>query len=149
VDSPAVVIEIRNYRRLESGLRLLAAGGGEDVIEQALDRAIEAEPLRLREEPYPPRLPGQKYVRTFTLANSWRYDKLGPGRWLISNAATERGKQYASYVVGEETDQADIHRGRWWVGREKVESHVKKLMQAGFAASLAARYQQEIDRLTA
>lgn len=142
---PVVEIEIRNYARLGQGLRLIAAQG-QDVIDEAVDKLVESEPWRLRNELYPPIVPGQRYQRTGTLANSWRQEKTEAGRWLISNVARRKNQSYAEYVVGASDDQAKVHRGRWWIGREKVEEHFKKKGSEILAASLARRYQIEIDK---
>lgn len=142
---PVVEIEIRNYARLGRGLRLIAAQG-QDVIDEAVGKLVESEPWRLRNEPYPPIVPMQRYKRTGILANSWRQEKIRPGHWLISNIARQKNRQYAEYVVGSADDQAKVHRGRWWVGRDKIEEHFEKFGSNILASSLARRYQIEIDK---
>jgi hypothetical protein len=86
---------------------------------------------KLKSTPYPPKRPGQRYVRTGRLANSWRAERLGKGRALIANSAG-----YSGYVVGKK--QAWMHRGRWWLGRNV-------LMESAPELETAAK--REIDRL--
>ena len=86
---------------------------------------------KLKSTPYPPKRPGQRYVRTGRLANSWRAERKGRGRALIANSAP-----YSGYVVGKK--QAYMHRGRWWLGRTV-------LMES--APELEAAAIREIDKL--
>jgi hypothetical protein len=86
---------------------------------------------KLKSTPYPPKRPGQRYVRTGRLANSWRAERKGKGRALIVNSAG-----YSGYVVGKK--QAWMHRGRWWLGRNV-------LMESAPELETAAK--REIDRL--
>ena len=86
---------------------------------------------KLKSTPYPPKRPGQRYVRTGLLANSWRAERKGKGRAVIINSAS-----YSGYVVGKK--QAWMHRGRWWLGRNV-------LMESAPELETAAK--REIDRL--
>ena len=86
---------------------------------------------KLKSTPYPPKRPGQRYVRTGRLAKSWRAERRGKGRALIANSAG-----YSGYVVGKK--QAWMHRGRWWLGRTV-------LMES--APELEAAAIREIDKL--
>jgi len=144
--TPAVTFEIERYSRVDRTLRLLAASTGESLSDSLVGELVEAEPERLRQEPYPPELPGQRYERTGVLAYSWEQSKVGTGEWEIINAATQRGREYAEYVVGEPEDQADIHRGRWWTGREKLIEHFERYGPGAIEESLARRYEQEMAR---
>ena len=62
----------------------------------------------LRTKKYPPKIAGQKYVRTGRLGSSYSARKVKPLIWEIGNSA-----KYAKYVVNEGT-QAGIHAGRWY-----------------------------------
>ena len=86
---------------------------------------------KLKSTPYPPKRPGQRYVRTGRLANSWRAERLGKGRALIANSAG-----YSGYVVGKK--QAWMHRGRWWLGRSVLIESAPELQTAAI---------REIDKL--
>ena len=81
-------------------------------------------PLKRELRTYPPKLPGQKYVRTFNLKRNWQYAVLSPTSAEVTNAAS-----YAGWVQGIE--QADIHVGRWSrmvdVGTKHLAEFVEKL----------------------
>ena len=104
--------------------------------------------------PYPPRLPGQKYMRTGMLGAS-----LGSGfgggpsggkpdvftvRQLGTQAGAFEGKfgtklGYAEYVI-DDNKQAGIHRGRWWTMTtiaKKAMAPIDKLFRA-LAAEMAS-----------
>ena len=83
---------------------------------------------KLKSTPYPPKRPGQRYVRTGRLANSWRAERKGKGRAVIINSAG-----YSGYVVGDGAGQrqAWMHRGRWWLMRDMVDEkrpELKRMM---------------------
>ena len=78
---------------------------------------------KLKSTPYPPKRPGQRYVRTGRLANSWRAERKGKGRAVIINSAG-----YSGYVVGKK--QAWFHRGRWWLGRSVLMESAPELKAA-------------------
>ena len=72
---------------------------------------------------------------------------MGTGRWVIRNVARQGGREsYAEYVVGEPEDQADIHRGRWWTAREKIEEHFERYGGEALENELARRYDKEMIR---
>jgi hypothetical protein len=77
----------------------------------------------LTNEPYPARLPNQKYIRTYLLKNSFRQARLEVARHLIQNTAPRR-----RYAIGPK--QAEIHQGRWWTMKEIVERDLPDLRLA-------------------
>ena len=79
---------------------------------------------KLKSTPYPPKRPGQRYVRTGRLANSWRVERASLGRVLITNSA-----QYSGWVVGggPHNRQARVHVGRWWKGENVVRESLPNL----------------------
>ena len=89
---------------------------------------------RLSSTAYPPERPNQQYIRTGIFGKSWSWSKLAPGRYQIENAAQQHGRYYPIYVVGnsegdrrnavKHNRQAWMHRGRWWVAFDIVESEV-------------------------
>lgn len=83
-----------------------------------------------RMRPYPPELPGQRYVRTGLLGRSWKVKRHGETGYQISNRAYRRGRYYAKWVIGTAygTHQAEIHRGRWKLLRDEVDREVQKKM---------------------
>lgn len=89
----------------------------------------------LKGTPYPPKRPGQKYVRTGLLANKWGRKRTKRTRrnveYAITNAARgKHGQVYPSYVVGDKQGrQAWMHRGRWWVVQIKVGGRIPRLLR--------------------
>jgi hypothetical protein len=80
----------------------------------------------LRNTPYPPELPKQKYRRTGNFGKAWKAEKLSKARWKVVNAVTDRrGRTYPGYVAGrapdDQTTQAWMHSGRWWLARDVVD----------------------------
>ncbi len=71
---------------------------------------------------YAPAPAGSTYQRTGELGNSWGIREAGPGQVSFENAAG-----YAQLVVGD--DQAWMHRGRWWMARERIEENLLQLVQ--------------------
>lgn len=71
---------------------------------------------------YPPERPGQDYERTGTLRASWDVHVSTQGQQLevtIENDATQNGRTYPQYVIGER--QAWFHKDRWTRGDEEIE----------------------------
>lgn len=73
---------------------------------------------------YPAELPNQRYRRTYGLASGWRNSRVRQGRWRIWNT-----QPYASDVVGDASgaNQAPIHRGRWWIAKERIDRQLAEL----------------------
>ena len=78
------------------------------------------EPLLDELRIYPPKLPNQKYIRTFKLRRGWKVfiQRINPKSFAI---VVSNNVDYTSFVVGSlaiaesvaDSFQADIHRGRW------------------------------------
>lgn len=85
----------------------------------------------LKSTPYPPKRPGQRYVRTGRLASSWAATRAGKGA-IITNSASGKSGVYAGYVVGDNRGekQAWMHRGRWWTARSIIDRERPKLKAA-------------------
>ncbi len=103
------------------GLEQLA----KDFPKIALETGREAfgdirEPLLDTLRVYPPKLPNQKYVRTFKLRRGWKafIQPISPNSFAV---VVSNDTDYTSFVVGSLAQavstaaqfQADIHRGRW------------------------------------
>jgi hypothetical protein len=75
---------------------------------------------------YPPERPGQKYKRTGRLGDSWATRTAGPMMRAIYNPTP-----YAHWVVGDThgNRQAWMHKGRWWIARQKVLSMLPSLVR--------------------
>lgn len=122
-----ITIKVNGYDRVANNMRRLAT-----ELDRELDKDVRAwaQDTRgdLKSEPYPPKRPNQRYVRTGRLANSWGVRKAGPSRYEIHNSA-----QYAHYVVGThlgntpDAGQAWMHVGRWWLARDIVQARAPEL----------------------
>lgn len=78
---------------------------------------------KLKSTPYPPKRPGQRYVRTGRLANSWSAVRMSQSTVRIANSAG-----YSGYVVGKK--QAWFHRGRWWTAQSVIGENRPELRAA-------------------
>lgn len=78
---------------------------------------------------YPPKRPGQKYVRRFQMRRNWNLLRANDDGYMIRNRARRNGKGYVQWVVGDAfgNKQAKIHRGRWYVFRDKMEEVIEDL----------------------
>lgn len=124
----SISMEFKGYNRVSNGLRLLASEMAGEVVDPVLGEWTKDMRYALKAEPYPPKRPGQTYVRTGQLANRWRAEQVKPGVWRINNAAVgKNGREYAQFVVGEQ--QAWMHQGRWWLAREIVEGYAGDLTE--------------------
>lgn len=114
-------VELRGYNRVRNGLRWLAVQAPREV-DQEVGRFARGLRDTLKGTAYPPERPGQTYVRTGRLANSWSAVRAAEGRWLIRNSAP-----YSGYVVGRE-QQAWMHRGRWWIAENVIQREVEETL---------------------
>lgn len=118
-----ISIKVNGYDRVANNMRRLAT-----ELDRELDKDVRAwaQDTRgdLKAEPYPPKRPNQRYVRTGRLANSWGVRKAGPARYEIHNSAS-----YSHYVVGNHMgkEQAWMHKGRWWLVRNLVQDRAPEL----------------------
>lgn len=126
----SIELEFKGYDRVRNALRYLAA-----QQPKLTDPVIEdwAEDMRdiLKNTPYPSPRPGQRYVRTFQLRDSWAAKRIKPGEWQIVNEARGKGGQYAWRVVGNAKGQGQswMHKGRWWVAVEIVSNYTPELTE--------------------
>lgn len=125
---------IIGYNRLQNKFRRIAADnpeiGDEPIREFAQDARGD-----LKAEPYPPKRQGQRYIRTGQLANRWKTVKEREGQYSIVNEASNKGRFYASFVVGQK--QAWMHKGRWWKAKDVVLRNIDDLR-----AKLRAAYEK-------
>ena len=120
-------IKIEGFEQLQAKLAQMRALE-RVVINPTLKKWGQATRAKLKSTKYPPKLPAQKYVRTGQLANRWASKPLGNSAVMISNAARQKGRYYAEYVVGQ--DQAGVHRGRWWIAYKEIkEKHIPGLLK--------------------
>jgi hypothetical protein len=92
-------------------------------IERALNAAVDdllkmvgqAQILSYTSTGNPSQPPGTRYVRKFTLKGSNETERTSRNLPEISGVwrANEGKAKHAKYVLGPQTEQAPIHRGRW------------------------------------
>lgn len=121
-----VTVEVEGLDRL---LRIL---GNLETVRRRMDEPTRAANALLlkRAQHYPPELPGQRYVRTFRLRNSWQQRVVMQGDVL--GTVESVGVKYAPYVQSHE-DQAQIHRGRWDTEKliaEQEQPNIQKIFGA-------------------
>ena len=96
----------------ETRLMLLRAPGR---IDRALRAAMEdSTTLLLREQQtYPPQRTGSTYKRTNTLRRSWSRRIRQDGSELVGEVGSNEHIAPYNRYVQDQTQQAEIHRGRW------------------------------------
>jgi hypothetical protein len=127
-----VQIKIYGFNRLMNALRRLAADNPE-IGDEPIREFAQEERAALKSESYPPKRPGQRYIRTGQLANRWRVIHEDKGRYQIVNQARGRqGQYYAGYVVG--IRQAWMHVKRWWQAHKIIKKAMPRLTEKLTAA---------------
>lgn len=122
------------YNRIRNDLRRKVIESPEIAGKVIWQWALDTRQV-LKQTPYPPKRPNQRYVRTGRLANSWRVVKQGTAQYQITNSAQAKGRLYAGYVVGPPDGppgrrQAWMHKGRWWIAQDIVVQETPKLTKA-------------------
>ena len=125
-----IIVEVREFDRIGREITDLANKTKSATLD-VVDEWVKRQRDRLQQKPYPPERPGQRYVRTFQLRDSWRQERQAESRWLITDLMS-----YSSYVV-QRGEQAWMHEGRWWTAEETIEDDFPNLNMA-----LAKRYEQ-------
>lgn len=118
-------IEVRGVNRVRNSLRRLAADTPELIDSDIRDWSQDTRKA-LKGTKYPAKRPGQTYVRTGRLANSFAVNREGKASYAIQNRAS-----YAVYVIGDARgqNQAWMHEGRWWTMREEIEKRTPELVK--------------------
>ena len=120
-------LTVRGQSSVANELRTAAAKAPKEM-QEATYRWAQTVRAALKAKPYPAKRPGQKYVRTGRLANSWAVERQGKGV-VIVNRAEGRSGPYSRFVIGDAkgAGQAWMHRGRWWTGRGVVDEYREAL----------------------
>lgn len=92
-----------------------------DVVTREWTNNVIRDELAGRDK-YPAERPSQRYKRTYMMAGGWRSSRVMLGRWRIWNT-----QPYATRVVGDGMNQASVHRGRWWIARERINRQLPDL----------------------
>jgi hypothetical protein len=124
---------VRN--KLDKAEVLIGEGFDREAGHEMLDHLQDSMP------PYPPELPGQRYVRTFNLRKALGSD-IGGHKMSLSEVRAIGGEQvvilglrggtrdtYGPAVVGFTDQQREIHKGRWFTLLEHVEDQLGRLVK--------------------
>ena len=119
-------IEINGHRRGAKRLNKIEKAVSDRNIDRLTRNYMRRMIRSLQREPYPSKIPGQVYVRTYRLRDSWHQKKQRPGVYEIYNDAfdPEHREYYAAHVVGDATGRGqdpNYHAGRWWKARTVID----------------------------
>jgi hypothetical protein len=78
---------------------------------------------------YVPKLPGQRYKRTFAMRRGWKVKVTAPRPGFV--VTTSNKVSYTHFVVGQPDlrtrvggkGQSKIHKGRWWIAGHVIRRH--------------------------
>lgn len=123
---PRISVSVINARVVARGIQNLRLKTPK-ILDSNIKNALEKIAKKARK--YPRERPGQTYVRTFTLQRAVKVSTAGKGSHQISIDPVQRGVHYGKYVVGSAkgTDQAWMHKGRWYLFSELTESVLTSL----------------------
>lgn len=79
---------------------------------------------RLRNTPYPPMLPNQKYIRTGELGRQFHYFRPAPGVHGVKNT-----RKNAVWVIWRGMQNRQWHLGRWWTFQGQIEDKLPDLLK--------------------
>lgn len=86
--------------------------------------------LREDAQSYPPELPNQRYIRTFTLRRGWFARAIDQGDTLLGEVGNN--VRYGPQVM-DRFDQKPIHQGRWQTTRDILTENTRRIVDT-FAA---------------
>lgn len=115
-----MTLELRGSRRVRNNLRRVVADAPE-IADGVLEEHTVFLRKTLKATKYARKRPGQTYVRTGLLANSWFRRRVKPGVWSVGNSAPGR-----EYVI-DENKQAWMHQDRWWTMQEIERNNRRRL----------------------
>lgn len=131
-------LKISGGERIGRALRTI----GNALLYPEISKWVVATTDWLGKKAYPPELPNQRYRRTGTLKGDWHWGQRGTGAWAITNAANQGKGIYSRLVVGDASEQAKVHAGRWWIAVDEVERQ-KKNLPDDLAKLVEATYSKE------
>jgi len=121
---PQISVKVTNGDLVRKGLESLRS----DIPKIAKSRMFKhMENIVRKMKIYPPKPAGSRYVRTFTLRNSWQIRQKDNG-YTISADPVQRGRRYGKYVVGDAYgEQQASQNSHWQLFRNVVEEEVAKM----------------------
>ena len=116
-------LQVYGNKAVANELRTAAAGMQRRVTNATYDWAMSRVVAQLSTMAYPPKRPGQRYVRTFRLKSGWSATVKGQGVTIANRMP------YAGYVMGDAKGQrqAWMHRGRWPLARAIIDKERPRL----------------------
>ena len=116
-----VSFKFDGVNRVRNQLRA-AASFHADVTDPIIEKHTKSESKRLRSKAYPPKLPNQKYIRTFTLKRRFRAQRYGTAKWAVVNRTP-----YAVWVIKKGMQNRKLHLNRWWTLEDTLQENTPEL----------------------
>lgn len=115
------------YNRVRNQLRAAASFHRQEA-DPIVEKHTKNEAGKLRNKPYAPKLPNQRYQRTFRMGKAFRAQRQGVAQWAVINRvkSLKYGRPYAAWVI-KRGMQARVHRNRWWVMDDELDKSVPML----------------------
>jgi hypothetical protein len=130
-----VEFEMRGVNRVRNQLRALASAVP-NITGPVVEKHTKDEAANLRNKPYPPMLPNQKYRRTGLLGRRFRAQRRGAGAWAVINRT-----EYALWVIKKGYQNRKYHEGRWWTIDDEMARTMPELTR-----KLTRALETELDR---
>lgn len=131
-----IKVEIVGLKRLENQLRSLEKAL--QIIDPVISKHATKFADDIRNKPYPPMLPNQKYKRTGLLGRRFRAKHAG---MPLGSHAVENRVPYAIWVAKRGWQNKAYHLGRWWTLENEAEKTIPTLQR-----ELSTALEQELDR---
>lgn len=102
-----LTLKVQGINRVANKFRRLASQNKE-ILDPTVKGYVVSVRKHLDRKKYPPKLLNQKYVRSGLLGSSYSTRKIRASFHVIRNS-----RKGAKYVI-DESNQAEIHQGRWY-----------------------------------
>lgn len=116
-----VSVTFTGLNRVRNQLRA-AASFYKQEADPLIGKHAKSESARMRDKAYPPRLPNQKYIRTYELKRKYRAQHKGAGVWAVINR-----RKGAVWVIKKGMQNRKYHAGRWYTLEDELNKNVPKL----------------------
>ena len=133
-----VTVRMYGYNRVRNQLRAMASAHPKHT-DPTIEKHAKTQAAMLRNKPYPPERPNQKYVRTGELGRRWRAQHQGRGRWAIINRRPK-----AVWVIKQGMQNRKYHLGRWWTMEDTLAKTMPQLTK-NLSRTLEALMEQQRD----
>ena len=123
MSSYEINVEIRGERRLARQMEAIA-DMWPDKSDPIIGKHATKFAKNMRNKPYPPELPGQKYIRTFLLGSRFKAKHAGLPKGVHG---VENKVSYAIWVAKRGMQNRQYHLGRWWTLEDEAEKTLPEL----------------------